>query len=267
MHFADDLVDTVSAAAEAAWESVASAVDRAWDGVCAAVEAAWDAVVMVVEAAWNAVTQALEAAWNVLVLAAELAISAALLVYETALRVLASVVEWLWELMQGIAELMKALGACAAGELVLQIAKSDNAIENAFKPLIGLSADIKRRLRAVFPDDNFDNVYCIEEARLSADHYKSGTDGMTFAAALTPMGPGYVLYLKPRFNFELPDFKRLLCHELIHVRQYRRLGGEMAFACAYGIGYADAGFDYEKNPLEDEAYEFVKQREERIAAL
>jgi hypothetical protein len=29
---------------------------------------------------------------------------------------------------------------------------------------------------------------------------------------------------------------------------------EAVFACAYGVGYADAGFSYEENPLEAEAF-------------
>lgn len=45
--------------------------------------------------------------------------------------------------------------------------------------------------------------------------------------------------------------------ELVHVLQYRRFVLEPAFACAYGVGYAEAGFDYASNPLEREAYDFV----------
>lgn len=48
-----------------------------------------------------------------------------------------------------------------------------------------------------------------------------------------------------------------MAHELVHVMQYRRLITEPAFACAYGIGYADAGFDYATNPFEKAAYDFV----------
>lgn len=54
----------------------------------------------------------------------------------------------------------------------------------------------------------------------------------------------------------------LLAHELVHVDQVRRLGGERAFACAYGRGYVEGG-SYRANPLEVEAYEF----EDRFARM
>jgi hypothetical protein len=43
-------------------------------------------------------------------------------------------------------------------------------------------------------------------------------------------------------------------HELVHVEQYRKFRFEDAFACAYGVRYADAGLSYEDNPLEAEAF-------------
>ena len=57
-----------------------------------------------------------------------------------------------------------------------------------------------------------------------------------------------------------------LLHEVVHVDQVRRLGGQDAFACAYGTGYIDGGGGlpalirsptaYHRNPLEAEAYRF-----------
>ena len=124
------------------------------------------------------------------------------------------------------------------------------------------------RLAGIFPGQSFDDVFCVEEASLAANHFKSGTSGMTFGLAQTPVGDvGNVIFLKPKFDFSKPDFKRLLVHELVHVLQYRRFGGELGFACAYGIGYAKAGFDYKKNPFEDEAYDFVTANESVVNAL
>ncbi len=87
---------------------------------------------------------------------------------------------------------------------------------------------------------------------------------MTFGLAQAPVGDvGNVIFLKPKFDFSKPDFKRLL----VHVLQYRRFGGELGFACVYGIGYAKVGFDYKENPFEDEAYDFVTANESVVNAL
>jgi hypothetical protein len=48
-----------------------------------------------------------------------------------------------------------------------------------------------------------------------------------------------------------------MAHELVHTTQYRRFINESGFACAYGIGYAQGGFDYASNPMELEADTFV----------
>ncbi len=45
-----------------------------------------------------------------------------------------------------------------------------------------------------------------------------------------------------------------MVHEVAHVEQYRRFRAEDAFACAYGMGYIESGFDYATNPIEAEAF-------------
>jgi hypothetical protein len=63
---------------------------------------------------------------------------------------------------------------------------------------------------------------------------------------------------KRRHMEETDDGLRLLMHELVHVSQYRlRASSKDAFACAYGEGYLAAG-NYEDNPLEKEAVDFVR---------
>jgi hypothetical protein len=103
---------------------------------------------------------------------------------------------------------------------------------------------------------------------LAANHFKSGTSGMTFGMLYSILGiPGNAIYLKPKFDFSNVDFKRLLVHELVHVLQYRKFGTEMAFACAYGIGFAKGGFKYRDNPLEKQAYDFVSNNQAVVDAL
>jgi hypothetical protein len=45
-----------------------------------------------------------------------------------------------------------------------------------------------------------------------------------------------------------------MVHEVTHVDQYRRFHFEDAFACAYGVGFVQSGFDYATNPIEAEAF-------------
>ena len=81
---------------------------------------------------------------------------------------------------------------------------------------------------------------------------------MTFAGVtIAGVTLNNVIFVGPAFDQAAADSRQLLCHELVHVLQYRRFVTEPAFACAYGIGYANAGFDYRSNPMEAEAYDFV----------
>jgi hypothetical protein len=251
-NFVGDLADTVADAVEDAWERAASIAETAWEKIAAAAEDAWNGFTAAVERAWEAIVDAVERAWDAVEDAAAWVGRAAARFYESALALLASLAEWVWELTEGVIQFIKSLGACLAGEIIYQIAMADNEIENAFGSMTYLSADVRSRLLVIYPNDSFEDVCVVDQARLSANHYQSGTDGMTFGDEL-----GYTIYLKPRFNFSRAEIKRLLVHELMHVRQHRRFHGNLGFACAYGIGFADAGFDYRTNPLEAEAYDFV----------
>lgn len=267
-HFVDDLVDTVTDAVEEAWERATQIAEAAWEGIAAAVETAWEEVARAVERAWEGVVSAVDRAWDALEDAAAWVASTSVMLLEAALQLAESLAHWVWEVIKGIAQFLMAVGACLGGEIVYRIAKADNIIENALRPYLTIPQDVQNRLARVFPGESFWDVFWVDRARLAANHFKSETDGMTFGMAPTPLGmPGHAIYLKPRFDFSDPDFKQLLVHELVHVLQYRRFGGELGFACAYGIGYAKAGFDYRANPLEDEAYDFVTANEAIINAL
>ena len=80
---------------------------------------------------------------------------------------------------------------------------------------------------------------------------------------------GSTIYWRDELDeFDAGDLVRL-AHELVHVDQVRRHGGESEFACAYGRGYVDGDGDlpgyvrsptkYHRNPLEAEAYRFEAQ--------
>lgn len=90
---------------------------------------------------------------------------------------------------------------------------------------------------------------------------------MTFAGVtLSGISVSNVIFLDNPWDETNDDDRRLMTHELVHVLQYRRFVTESAFACAYGIGYAQAGFDYRANPLEDEAFDFVTANNAAIIA-
>ena len=80
---------------------------------------------------------------------------------------------------------------------------------------------------------------------------------------------GYTIYWRDELDESRPDDLVKLIHELVHVDQVRRNGGESAFACEYGRGYIVGGGQlpayiddvtaYHRNPLEAEAYNFDAQ--------
>ncbi len=68
---------------------------------------------------------------------------------------------------------------------------------------------------------------------------------------------GGLIYLDEPWDATVDGDRELMAHELVHTRQYRRFVYGTGFACAYGIGFVQSGFDYAANPLEDEAFDFV----------
>jgi hypothetical protein len=62
----------------------------------------------------------------------------------------------------------------------------------------------------------------------------------------------YIKFLKPeRYDW---DFLKLLIHQIVHVQQFEKLGGNLAeFGYQYFSGYKNAGQVYEKNRIEEEA--------------
>lgn len=157
---------------------------------------------------------------------------------------------------------LRNLGGCEGGKAIYFSFKRTTQLINSYKPSRKLRSDTISKLRIFFPHLNVGKIRYKTRARLPANYYQSSGDtyAMTF---------GYTIYWRGRFNqFDPQDFVEFI-HEVVHVDQVRRLGGEMAFGCRYGEGYLQGGGNlpdymvthgrtgrYERNPLEAEAYRF-----------
>ena len=159
------------------------------------------------------------------------------------------------DLIKDIAYAIAMLGACLAGIIVHKLAEADNILLNFWKVPKRLSSRVQAEAAPIFPDVPLDRVFYIENATLSANHFKGGTDAMTFShVELAGVNFAYMIYVKDTIDDTNKADRGLMVHVLVHVDQYRRFGFEDAFACAYGVGFAGAGFSYTNNPLEAEAF-------------
>jgi hypothetical protein len=284
---ADDAWDHVTDVAEDAWDAVAGAVEDAWEVVSDTVEASWDALVAAVEDAWEAVEGAASDAWDWAVGTAEAAWDRATEIveagidelskaYEWAVEAMALAIEWLGGVFVEIGQLFLQLGACIAGQVVYRVAKAGNIIANIYKPPKLLSADFQSDMVRVFGGStlskvvntsDFALVVYVDDALLSANWFSDGTDAMTFG--MTSIGGvtvGGLIYTDKPWRETVDDDRVLMAHELVHTTQYRRFINESGFACAYGIGFAQADFDYASNPLEAQAFTFTDANETAITA-
>jgi len=254
-----DLVEdgwsAIADAAEDAWESIEQAAEDAWRAIEEAVEDGWDAIVEAVEDVWDGVQAAVETAIEAAADAAEYAADAAASAYENVLDAIERTLTWLGDLIKDIAYAIAMLGACLAGIIVHTLAEADNILLNFWKLPKRLSSTMQAEAAPIFPDVPLDRVFYIENATLSANHFTSGTDAMTFShVELAGVNFAYMIYVDDVIDDTKKIDRGLMVHELTHVDQYRKFRFEDAFACAYGIGFASAGFSYEKNPLEAEAF-------------
>jgi hypothetical protein len=280
----EDAWDHVTAAAEDAWEMVADAAEEAWTALTDAVDAAWDAVVQATEATWDAIVDAAESAWDTIENGAEAAWDRAAEIveagidelskaYEWAVEAAEDTIEWLGSLIVDIGKLILELGACLAGQVVYRAAKAGNVIANIYRPPRLLSSDFKSDMRRVLGRYDaaalgFDTVVYIDDASLTANWFGSGgTAAMTFdGVTLAGVSVSNVIFVRDPWDETDVEDRKLMTHELVHVMQYRRFITESGFACAYGIGFAQSGFDYRTNPMEAEAYDFVDANTAAISA-
>ncbi len=254
-----DLVEdgwsTIADSAEDAWEAIEDAAESAWQAIEEAAENGWDAIAEAVEDVWDGIQAAAEKAIEAAADAAEYAADAAARAYENVLDAIERTLTWLGDLIKDIAYAIAMLGACLAGIIIHTLAEADNILLNFWKLPKRLSSTMQAEAAPIFADVPLDRVYYIENATLSANHFKGGTDAMTFShVEVAGVNFAYMIYVDDVIDDTQLLDRGLMIHELVHVDQYRKFRFEDAFACAYGIGFASAGFSYEKNPLEDEAF-------------
>lgn len=143
------------------------------------------------------------------------------------------------------------IAGCSAGTLVYGLARTACHARNRHRPLEPLPAAVRTLMRPHFPALDLAAVRVCRNASLPPNWFALRRDvaGMAF---------GNTIFMQMDDYTRSARGLRLLMHELVHVDQVRRAGGERAFACAYGRGYLQGG-GYRGNPLEEEAYAFVAE--------
>lgn len=148
---------------------------------------------------------------------------------------------------------------CTVGRTVYREAKRSAMIVNVRRPREPLDEQVKAELAPHFPELDLDRIRMRTRARLPANRFNPAGNyyAMTF---------GYDIYWRDDFDPGDPSDRVKLAHEVMHVEQVRRHGGESNFACAYGAGYVEGDGDvpsrigrptaYHRNPFEAEAYNF-----------
>jgi Domain of unknown function (DUF4157) len=151
---------------------------------------------------------------------------------------------------------------CVLGQSVFNEAKRSAQIVNVVRPRRSLHAATIARLQLLFPDLDLENVRVRTRCRLPSNRFRP-------TGSIYAMTFGYTIYWRDELDESKPDDLVKLIHELVHVDQVRRHGGESGFACEYGRGYIEGGgklptyiadaTPYHRNPLEAEAYTFDAQ--------
>ncbi|HSJ92132.1 MAG TPA: DUF4157 domain-containing protein [Ilumatobacter sp.] len=148
---------------------------------------------------------------------------------------------------------------CARGRSEYTETKRASQIVNVLRPGRPLSAATIARLQPWFPHLDLHSVRVRTGCRLPPNRFQER--GRIYAMTF-----GSTIYWRDELDERNPNDLVRLMHELVHVDQQRRHGGESAFACAYGEGYVSGGGQvpahisaptaYHRNPLEAEAYAF-----------
>jgi hypothetical protein len=148
---------------------------------------------------------------------------------------------------------------CRLGRTIFNETKRATQIVNARRPRRRLTSATTDLLGPWFPSLDLSTVRVRTSCRLPPNRFETG--GHIYAMTF-----GTTIYWRDELDEGDPVDLVHLAHELVHVDQVRRLGGESAFACAYGRGYVEGGGElpaylddvgaYQRNPLEAEAYRF-----------
>jgi len=151
---------------------------------------------------------------------------------------------------------------CTLGRSVFKETKRSAQIANLRRVARPLLPATIERVGPLFPHLDLGTVRVRERCRLPSNKFH--TTGSIYAMTF-----GSTIYFRDDLDEQDPAELVHLIHELVHVDQVRRFGGEPAFACEYGRGYIDGGGElpgyidhptaYHRNPLEAEAYTFEAQ--------
>lgn len=261
--FLESSADAFMAAVDDVVESALAAAEDAWNDFGRFAEETWDAFERAVEDPLRDVADAVEDVYDsAAAMAIDLSQSVARAI-DRALAVIEQITLFIGNVVWSIIDLIARLGACLAGQAIYLLTKADLVLINTGFAVLGatvkyLSAEFQNRLSQLFGGTDFANVLYQEQSHLPEEYIdRDETDAMTMGGVeLAGVMLDYMIYVRDfvtRFDGDV----RLLVHELVHVTQYHRTGSEMAFACAYGMGYKEGGGSYRENPLEDEAYDFV----------
>lgn len=145
------------------------------------------------------------------------------------------------------------------GRTIYRETKRASTIVNVHRRPRPLQPATVARLQPWFPELDLTTVRVRAGCRLPPNRFR--TDGHVYAMTF-----GSTIHWRGDLDESSPTHLVRLLHELVHVDQVRRLGGEDEFACAYGEGYLAGGgalpdhlqrpTAYHRNPLEAEAYRF-----------
>jgi hypothetical protein len=142
------------------------------------------------------------------------------------------------------------LFGCIGGIFAYFAAKWLARLVNLHRIRQSLSPETIARLQPLFPQLDLRQI-------ILKDHANLPTNWFRWLTSAQAMAFGHRIYFLHTFNENDPRFLRLLIHELAHTDQVRRLGREIYFACAYGRGHLQHG--YQDNPLEVEARQFADE--------
>jgi hypothetical protein len=149
---------------------------------------------------------------------------------------------------------------CSIGKVAFRETKLSAQLANFTRSSEPLREETQAMLRQLFPHLDVSQIRVRRGCRLPANRFDER--GSKFAMTF-----GNSIYWRDEvLDEDDPVDLVKLIHEVVHVEQSRRLGGEAEFACAYGEGYLQGGGDvparidnptaYHRNPLEAEAYAF-----------
>jgi hypothetical protein len=151
---------------------------------------------------------------------------------------------------------------CALGQSVFAETKRSAQIVNIARPRRSLQAATIARLKPLFPDLDLTTITVRTRCRLPSNRFQQ-------TGSIYAMTFGDTIFWRDELDEADPVDLVKLIHEIVHVDQVRRLGGESQFACEYGRGYVDGGGKlpgyidqptaYHRNPLEAQAYTFEAQ--------